>query len=86
MTGTTPAGGRAKVAFTPGFDGGSPITGYTARCSSTNGGVTKSANGTRSPITVTGLTPTKNYKCRVKARNAVGPGPFSAYGNTVLLP
>ncbi len=86
VTGTTPAGGRAKVAFTPGFDGGSPITGYTARCSSTNGGVTKSANGTSSPITVTGLTPTKNYKCRVKARNAVGPGPFSAYGNTVLLP
>ena len=86
VTGTTPAGGRATVAFTPGFDGGSPITGYTAQCVSTDGGVTKSAKGASSPITVTGLTPTKHYKCRVRATNAVGLGPVSAYGNTVLLP
>ena len=83
VTSSTPGPGRVTVAFTPGSNGGSPITNFTAQCVSTNGGVTKSAGGATSPRVVTGLTPGKSYHCRVRATNAVGNGPFSGYGATV---
>ena len=85
VTGSTPAGGRVTVAFTPGSDGGSPIDLYYAQCVSTDGGVNQVVTGTSSPITVNGLTGNKHYRCRVKARNAAGIGPYSAYGATVLV-
>jgi uncharacterized repeat protein (TIGR01451 family) len=86
VTNTTPSPGAASVAFTPGSDGGSPITGFTAQCVSTDGGVKKSASGASSPITVTNLTGNAHYHCRVKATNAVGTGPYSGFGSTVLVP
>ena len=86
VTDSTPAGGRVTVAFTPGSDGGDPINLYYAQCVSTDGGVTQVVTGTSSPITVTGLTGNKNYRCRVKARNGVGVGPYGSYGATVLVP
>ena len=86
VTSTTPAPGQATVAFTPGSDGGSPVTNFTAQCVSTDGGITKSVGGSSSPITVTGLSDQKSYHCHVRATNAVGTGPFSAYGATVVLP
>ena len=70
------------MAFTPGSDGGSPITSFSAQCRSTNGGVLQNKTGTTSPITVTGLTPGKSYHCRVRATNAIGTGPYSDYGDT----
>ena len=82
---TTPAGGAARVAFASGSDGGSPITGYTAQCVSTDGGANNTITGTASPITVNGLTGNKSYHCRVSATNAVGTGPRSAYGDTVVV-
>ena len=51
---------------------------YTATCTSSNGGVTKSVAGTGSPISVTGLTTGKTYTCTVKAHNARGYGLSSA--------
>ena len=45
----------------------------------------KSKNGAASPLKVTGLTNGKHYHCRVRATNAVGNGPYSAYGATVLV-
>ena len=59
---------------------GSPLTTpkYTATCVSSDGGPTKSAAGTASPISVTGLTPGKTYTCNVKAHNARGYGLASA--------
>ncbi|GAB3248614.1 M36 family metallopeptidase [Nocardioides dilutus] len=86
VTGSTPSAGAVSVAFTPGSDGGSAITGYTAECVSTDGGVTNSATGASSPISVTGLSAGKSYHCRVRATNAVGDGPYSGFGATVTLP
>ncbi len=69
-----------KVAFTPGADGGSPITKYLVSCVSTDGGTTRGSAGAASPRTVKNMTTGKTYKCRVRAFNAVGAGPFSPYG------
>ena len=85
VTDTTPGAGKATVAFSPGFNGGSPVTNFTAQCVSTDGGVTKSAGRAASPITVTGLSPLKSYHCRVRATNAVGVGAWSGYGSTVAV-
>jgi hypothetical protein len=74
---TNPAPGSLKVAFKAPAPNGSPITGYTAKCTSPNGGVAGSKNGARSPITVTGLTAGKTYRCRVRAKNARGSGTAS---------
>ena len=86
VTGSTPSTGAVSVAFTPGSDGGSPITGFTAECVSTDGGATGSVSGAASPLSVSGLSPGKHYHCRVRATNAIGTGAFSAFGSTVLVP
>ena len=83
VTGSTPSLTAISVGFTPGSNGGSPISGYTAECVSTDGGATGTATGT-SPISVTGLTTGKLYHCRVKATNGVGDSAFSGFGSTVL--
>jgi large repetitive protein len=79
--GTATAGDeQATVAFTPpGFDGGSPITLYTA--TSTPDGLT--GTGSVSPITVSGLTNGTSYTFVVKATNIVGDSPNSAASNSV---
>jgi len=77
LTGVTAGNASAIVAFlTPATNGGAAITGYTATCS--GGGVTRTATGTSSPITVTGLTNFTNYVCSVTATNVAGTGPASA--------
>lgn len=87
VTGSTPAPGKMTVAFDPpANDGGSPVTGYTANCSSTDGGVTRTVSGASSPIDVQNLSADKSYRCRVRATNAVGTGPYSAFGATMVLP
>src|SRR5262249_48236832 len=76
-----------SVTFTPPFDGGSPITGYTASCTSTNGGVTNNRGGPGtlvSPIAVPGLTNGKTYTCTVQAQNLIGTGPASAASLTAV--
>lgn len=66
------------VSFTaPTNRGSGPIAGYTAKCTSSNGGTAGSLGGPTSPLTVTGLTAAKTYTCTVTARNAVGTGPPS---------
>ena len=70
------------VVFTPNGNGGSPITSYSVSCVSTNGGVAGTRTGTASPIKVINLSGSKSYRCRVRATNAVGTGPYSAYGAT----
>ncbi len=78
--------GALAVSFTqPNSNGGSSITGYAARCSSSNGGVTITTSGPVSPLTVTGLTTGKTYTCAVLARNVVGGGPFSAASAAVIV-
>ena len=69
----------SRVAFSPpANNGGSAITSYRAQCTSPNGGTSRTLDGTSSPITFTNLTPGKDYRCRVKATNAIGTGAYSS--------
>jgi hypothetical protein len=78
------AAGSIRVAFTAPANNGAAITGYTARCTSTNLGVTKTKTGTASPLTVTGLTVGKTYRCTVTATNSRGTGPPSVASGAVI--
>ncbi|MCU1353470.1 MAG: fibronectin [Acidimicrobiales bacterium] len=52
---------------------GSPISGYRATCTSSDGGVSGSGSASRA-VLVSGLTAGKTYTCRATAVNARGPG------------
>ena len=80
------AGSDLTVAFsTPTDDGGSAITGYTATCTSSNGGAAGAVSGSASPITVTGLTSGKTYTCTVAAANEAGMSPESASSSAISI-
>ncbi|MDQ1479375.1 MAG: large repetitive protein, partial [Actinomycetota bacterium] len=72
------------VTFTAPADNGSAITSYAASCTSPDGGTAATTSGTTSPITVTGLTNGKTYRCRVTATNAVGTGAPSPSSDPVV--
>ena len=67
----TPGNTQATISFTPGSDGGSPITNYKY---STDGSTytALSPTDTSSPITITGLTNGVTYSITLKAVNAIG--------------
>jgi sugar lactone lactonase YvrE len=67
--------GSASVSFTPGSDGGAPITGYQYQVGF--GGSWVEA-GSSSPIAVTGLANYTKSSIRIRAVNEVGPGAASA--------
>jgi len=69
----------------PASDGGAAITGYSATCTSSDGGVSGSNTGGASAtsIQVGGLTNGKSYTCTVTASNSVGAGTPSANSNSV---
>ena len=73
-----PASGSLKVKFTAPSGNGAPITSFTATCSSSDGGASGSKSRSNNPITVTGLTAGKTYRCRVAATNSRGTGLRSA--------
>lgn len=66
--------GALQVSFTPGADGGSPITNYTA--TSAPGGLV--GGGAASPVVVGGLTGGTLYTFTVTATNAIGTSVASA--------
>jgi hypothetical protein len=85
---TTTATGSLRVTFTIGANNGSAITGQTATCASSDGGVTKTgthAGATAATITVTGMTTGKTYTCTVTATNARGVGMSSAASLPVIV-
>jgi len=85
---TTTRTGPAIVTFTTPANNGSMISKFTARCTSKNGGVTRStarAGAAAAPITVTGLTLGKSYTCTVSATNARGAGSASRASNAVVI-
>ena len=69
--------GSLKITFVAAHNNGAPIKTYTATCTSSNGGKTKTGTGAKSPITVTGLSTGHVYRCTVKATNSRGTGPQS---------
>lgn len=76
----TPLSNGARVAFAaPASDGGSAVLDYQASC--LPGTIT--ATAASSPIDVLGLAPNQAHRCRVRARNAMGQGAFSAEGSVI---
>ena len=74
-----------RVSFRqPASNGGTIILQYRAQCTSPTG-VTKSASGGSSPLTVSGLTAGATYTCTVVAVNLVGPGAASAPSAPVVV-
>lgn len=83
----TAGSGSIVVHFgPPASNGGASITGYTATCTSTNGGVSGSNTGgpSATSIQVSGLTGGKTYTCTVTATNSAGvTGPATAPSSPV---
>ena len=76
--------GSLAVSFVAPADGGSPITGYTATCTSSTGGALGSAPGAESPIVVAALTNAATYTCTVHATNTNGDSAESAPSTAVI--
>ncbi len=73
----TAGDGSANIVFAaPSSDGGATITGYTATC--TAGTTNRSATGSASPLSITGLTNGTAWSCSVVATNRVGSGNASS--------
>ncbi len=76
LSSATAGNASAALVFTaPTMTGNLPITGYTASCSAA--GTVKTASGTASPLTVSGLTNGTAYSCTVAAVNTAGTGAAS---------
>ena len=67
-------------------NGGSPVTGYSATCVSSDGGPKKSATGAGSQLVVVGLKIGKTYSCTATAKNALGKGAASGTSPSILIP
>ena len=87
----TSGGARVVVSFILPADNGDAIFKTTATCTSSNGGVTRSAvtqpqdlGETFSPIAVVGLTNGRSYTCKVTATNNVGTSPPSPASAAVI--
>ena len=66
----SPQSNSAIVTFDTVTAGTDVTISYTVSCTPVGGGTTKTASGSTSPITVTGLTSTTNYNCEVKATSS----------------
>jgi hypothetical protein len=67
----SPSDGQLHINFTPGDDGGSPITGYEYRISGSDNWISATD---APPITITGLDNGTEYTITLRAINAVGAG------------
>jgi hypothetical protein len=86
VSSVTPGFHTIQVAYTPpASNGGSPITAYKATCTSSNGGVTKSATGLANPLVVAALSGNATYTCAVVATNGAGTGTASAASSAAVL-
>jgi len=88
LTAVRSGSGSVAITWTAGADGGSPITGFTARAFTTLTGTTASRTCTvaaaATTCTITGLTNGTSYFMDVVATNAVGTGPASARSGAVV--
>lgn len=84
VSGVTSTLTAIQVSFTPGADNGSAITGFSATCTSSNGGAPGTQSGASSPLTVGSLTTGKTYTCTVTATNAIGTSPASTASAAIV--
>ena len=80
----TPGDYAIDVAFAAPYDGHSPITHYTATCSSPDLAGTYSGTGATSPVTVPATPNVHSYTCKVIATNVIGDGAASAPSAAVM--
>jgi hypothetical protein len=83
VTATATGDGLASIAFTPGSDGGSPVTGTGNGFTVTSSPGGFIGTGYASPIDVLGLVNGTAYTFTVTAKNANGSSPPSAASNSV---
>jgi titin len=81
----TQAADGISVAFDAPADGGMEITGYTASCTSSDGGLNGSNTGDSSPIVVGSLSYTHTYTCTVIATNGLGDSNPSDASDSIVL-
>lgn len=84
----TAGSGSVALAFTAPANGGAAITGYSASCTSSDGGnagTASTTNGGATSLTVTGLTGGKTYTCTVSATNSMGTSPASDPSSAVIV-
>jgi len=79
----TPGDARASVAWTPGSDGGSPITRVEFALDDTTA-VDDSTTTTASPHSIIGLTNGQSYVVYVRTVNSVGAGAWSLASSTFI--
>jgi hypothetical protein len=73
----TVSGQVATVVFTAGYNGNSPVLTYTATCTSSSGGTTRTGTAASPTVTVSDLTPGATYTCTASATNAISTGAAS---------
>ncbi len=73
-----------QVGFVAPANNGAAITGYTATCTSSNGGTLGALGGASSPLAVPADIG-KLYTCRVSATNSIGTGPQSVASASILV-
>jgi Bacterial Ig-like domain (group 3)/Fibronectin type III domain len=77
--------GQITYSFSPPLsDGGSPITGYTARCTNSVTNQVVSVTQLTTSLTLSPLTVGQQYSCVIFASNAVGDGPSASGLETVF--
>ncbi|HUI47422.1 MAG TPA: fibronectin type III domain-containing protein, partial [Acidimicrobiia bacterium] len=85
ISGVTRGDNAAIVAVSPGTTGGTPITSYTATCTSSDGGITETASNGASPVTVDELSNGNTYTCTAKVTNSFGDSPSSAASSSFVV-
>jgi hypothetical protein len=78
-------GGKVKVIFKPGRNGGDKISGYLASCRPKAAGKARTATTKASPVVVRRLSRGKRYSCSVRARNDYGYGGPSTPSKTITV-
>ena len=84
----SPSTGPIVVSYTTPPNHGSAIMKYTATCTSSDGGPSRTfvhSGATAAPITVGGATLKKTYTCTVTATNAKGTGPASSASAAIVV-
>jgi hypothetical protein len=87
ISSVVPGQRSVTVAFRiPPLSNGGQVYPFRATCTSTDGGVTSTRHGGRSPLVVTGLSLGKTYRCTATAHDHLGWGKPSALSDPVVTP
>jgi len=69
----------------PNYNGGSAVTGYDQEYQTSGGAAVTTSSTVGTAINASGFQPGVGYRVRVRAKNAVGPGPWSGWAYLTTL-